>query len=102
MTDAPRGIGVSPGAAVGPVVQVRPPVRPPETEPAPADPAAEHQRVKDVFESVAQTLETWSEDHPDRAIQATGVPRYLDLVKNGVGHYLLNPAVAPAAKVVYE
>ncbi len=57
MTDAPRGIGVSPGAAVGTVIQVRPPVRPPETEPAPADPAAEHQRVKDVFESVAQTLE---------------------------------------------
>lgn len=58
MTDAPRGIGVSPGAAVGPVIQVRPPVRPPEKEQPPADPAAEHLRIKDVFESVAQTLET--------------------------------------------
>ncbi len=54
MSDAPRGIGVSPGAAVGPVIQVRPPVRPPENEPAAADPAAEHVRIKEVFESVAE------------------------------------------------
>jgi phosphotransferase system enzyme I (PtsI) len=57
MTDAPRGIGVSPGAAVGPVIQVRPAVRPPENEPPAADPAAEHVRIKAVFESVAVTLE---------------------------------------------
>ncbi|HON74899.1 MAG: phosphoenolpyruvate--protein phosphotransferase [Actinomycetales bacterium] len=63
MSDAPRGIGVSPGAAVGPVIQVRPPVRPPENEPAAADPAAEHVRIKEVFESVAVTLE-------ERAAQA--------------------------------
>ena len=31
-TETPRGIGVSPGAAVGPVVQVRGPVRPPDNE----------------------------------------------------------------------
>ncbi len=57
MTDVPRGIGVSPGAAVGPVVQVRPPVRPPEHEPATTDQASEHARIKGVFESVAATLE---------------------------------------------
>ena len=58
MTDErPRGIGVSPGAAVGPVVQVRPPARPPEHEPAPADPTTEHARIKGVFDSVAATLE---------------------------------------------
>ena len=56
-TENPRGIGVSPGAAVGPVVQVRAHVRPPENEPAPADPVAEHARIKEVFESVARTLE---------------------------------------------
>jgi len=56
-TETPRGIGVSPGAAVGPVVQVRGPVRPPDNEPAAADPAAEHVRIKEAFESVARTLE---------------------------------------------
>ena len=52
-----HGIGVSPGTAVGPVVQVRPPVRPPTDEPASADPAAAGQLVRRVLESVAVTLE---------------------------------------------
>jgi phosphoenolpyruvate-protein phosphotransferase (PTS system enzyme I) len=55
--DTRHGIGVSPGIAVGPVVQVRPPVRPPAQEPAPADPAAAGQLIRDVLESVAATLD---------------------------------------------
>jgi hypothetical protein len=52
--------------------------------------------------SVAQVLETWSEDHPDRALVARNIPRYADLVKNGVGAYLRDPSKAPANRVVYE
>jgi len=52
--------------------------------------------------SVHQTMETWSEDHPDRAVTARNVPRYPDLVKNGVGFYLNDPAKAQPARVVYE
>ena len=37
-TETRRGIGVSPGTAYGPVVQVAPPVRPPAGEPPAADP----------------------------------------------------------------
>jgi phosphoenolpyruvate-protein phosphotransferase (PTS system enzyme I) len=55
--DTRHGIGVSPGIAVGPVVQVRPPVRPPAQEPASADPAAAGQLVRGVLESVAATLD---------------------------------------------
>lgn len=55
--DTRHGIGVSPGTAVGPVVQVRPPVRPPADEAAPADPAGAGQLVRQVLESVAVTLE---------------------------------------------
>jgi phosphotransferase system enzyme I (PtsI) len=58
--DTRHGIGVSPGIAVGPVVQVRPPVRPPEKEPAPADPVASGQQIRQVLESVAATLEDLS------------------------------------------
>jgi phosphotransferase system enzyme I (PtsI) len=59
--DTRHGIGVSPGIAVGPVVQVRPPVRPPEKEPAPADPVAAGQEIRRVLESVAGTLDGLAE-----------------------------------------
>jgi hypothetical protein len=52
--------------------------------------------------SVAQVLDTWSEDHPDRAVRARDIPRYADLVAKGVGAYLRDPAAAPATRVVYE
>jgi phosphotransferase system enzyme I (PtsI) len=61
--DTRHGIGVSPGIAVGPVVQVSPPVRPPAQEPASADPAVSGQLVRQVLESVAVTLD-------DRATRA--------------------------------
>jgi predicted deacylase len=52
--------------------------------------------------SVAQVLDTWSGDHSDRAIIARNIPRYADLVKNGVGAYLRDPSKAPGSRVVYE
>jgi len=52
--------------------------------------------------SVAQTMETWSADHPDRAVVARGIPRYADLVKHSVGYYLRDPGLAAAGRVVYE
>ncbi len=55
--DTRHGIGVSPGTAVGPVVQVRPPIRPPADEAAPADAAESGQLVRRVLESVANTLD---------------------------------------------
>jgi len=61
--DTRHGIGVSPGIAVGPVVQVRPPVRPPDKEPAPADLVVAGEQIRQVLESVAGTLE-------DRAARA--------------------------------
>jgi phosphotransferase system enzyme I (PtsI) len=52
-----HGIGVSPGTAYGPVVQVAPPVRPPADEPAAADHEAALADIKAAFESVALSLE---------------------------------------------
>jgi predicted deacylase len=52
--------------------------------------------------SVAQTLETWSEDHPDRAVVAKGIPRYADLVKQGLGHFLLDPKQASQDRLRFE
>ena len=52
-----HGIGVSPGTAYGPVVQVAPPVRPPADEPAVDDQDAALADVKAAFEAVALSLE---------------------------------------------
>jgi len=52
--------------------------------------------------SIAQTLETWSEDHPDRAVNVRDIPRYADVVARGVGAYLRNPASVAASRVAYE
>jgi phosphotransferase system enzyme I (PtsI) len=64
-----HGIGVSPGTAFGPVVQVRPPVRPPADEPAPADAEAALTEVKAAFEAVAQDLEARAARADDTAQQ---------------------------------
>nr|WP_246211571.1 phosphoenolpyruvate--protein phosphotransferase [Phytoactinopolyspora alkaliphila] len=52
-----RGIGVSAGMAVGPVVRVTEPVRPPENEPAALDAQAASREVAAAFELVAAELE---------------------------------------------
>jgi hypothetical protein len=52
--------------------------------------------------SVAQVMETWSEDHPDKPIRALNVPRYREVIQRGVGYYLHDPSKAPAGRVVYE
>ena len=64
-----HGIGVSPGTAFGPVVQVQPPVRPPADEPAPDDPDAALVRVKAAFEAVALDLEARAATADDTAQQ---------------------------------
>ncbi len=52
--------------------------------------------------SVAQVMETWSEDHPDKAIEASGIPRYRDVIAHGVGYYLRDPSKVPVERVAYE
>jgi hypothetical protein len=50
--------------------------------------------------SIAQVAETWTEDHPARPFVVTAVPRYKEVIANGVGHYLKDPA--KASRVAYE
>ncbi len=68
-TQTRQGIGVSPGTAYGPVVQVAPPVRPPADEPAPADTDTALAEVKAAFESVAVALEGRARHADDTAQQ---------------------------------
>jgi hypothetical protein len=52
--------------------------------------------------TLLQVAETWSEDHPERRLVVTGVPKYKDVIEKTVGHYLHDPAKAAAGRVVFE
>lgn len=52
--------------------------------------------------AILQTIECWNMDHPDREILCDNVPRYAELIENGVGFYLKDPSKADPGKIVYE
>ena len=49
-----------------------------------------------------EIIRQFSKKIPERAIEIQNVPRYAELVKNGVGHYYHDPAKAPKASVYYD
>ena len=52
--------------------------------------------------TILQVVQTYSEMYPDKAITISQVPRYADLITNGVGYYFYNPDTASPEKVKYE
>jgi predicted deacylase len=59
--------------------------------------------AKRIGQHCSVTLEIFrqfSKRNPEKALVVRNVPRYADLVQNGVGHYLLNPADADRKNVV--
>jgi len=52
--------------------------------------------------SVLQTLETWTEMNPGRPIVCRNVPRYAEVIRNGIGHYLRNPSLADPKRLFFE
>jgi hypothetical protein len=52
--------------------------------------------------SVRQVMETWTESRADRPVVGTGIPRYSELVRNGVGHYLRDPRTASKGRLYVE
>jgi predicted deacylase len=52
--------------------------------------------------TILRILEIWSEDNPERAVVASGVPRYEDVVRDGTGAYLKDAKAADPARIVYE
>jgi hypothetical protein len=47
-------------------------------------------------------LELWSDENPDKAVIARGIPRYAEVIKTGTGFFLHNPAKAAPKKIYYE
>ena len=51
---------------------------------------------------VLELMRQFSRKFPERAIKVSNVPRYAEVVKNGVGHYLQNPEEADKDDVYYN
>jgi phosphotransferase system enzyme I (PtsI) len=101
-----HGIGVSPGAAAGPVVQVAPPVRPPAHEPAPADPEQATEQIRAALESVAVDLEARAavaDDTAQQILKATVlIARDKTLVKGAAKHLATGKGPATAITAAVE
>ncbi len=52
--------------------------------------------------SVLQTMESWTQDHPDRGLICSKVPRYSEVIAKGIGFYLHDPAAAASGRIFYE
>jgi len=52
--------------------------------------------------TILQILELWSEDHSEKGIRMTHVPRYAEVIANGIGYYLQDPSTAPLNKLIFE
>ena len=52
--------------------------------------------------TILHILELWSEDQPERGVRITEVPRYAEVIKNGIGYYLKDPSTAPTSKLTFE
>lgn len=57
-------------------------------------------RVGQHLSVTLEILRQYSKKTPDRAIKLGGVPRYAEVVKNGVGHYFHDPAAAKPDSIV--
>ena len=52
--------------------------------------------------TLLMTMEMWTEINPDRPLICRRVPRYDEVIANGTGHYLRDPAGAPSGRVIFE
>jgi hypothetical protein len=52
--------------------------------------------------TILQLLEIWTEDHQERGVVVSNVPRYTEVLEKGTGAFLHDPAKADPAKVRYE
>ncbi len=52
--------------------------------------------------TMLQISELWTSEHPDKGITIHNIPRYSEVIKNGVGKYLHNPSEAPPDQLEWE
>jgi predicted deacylase len=52
--------------------------------------------------AILQTFSVWTDDHPDKPVVMTGIPRYKDVIAQGTGAFLRDPSKADPKTVYFE
>ncbi|MEA1876597.1 MAG: succinylglutamate desuccinylase/aspartoacylase family protein [Bacteroidota bacterium] len=52
--------------------------------------------------TIMQTFESWNEFYPEKEIICRNVPRYKEVIENGIGFYLKDPGEAEPGKLAFE
>jgi len=52
--------------------------------------------------AVLQTMESWTEENPEKGLVCRNVPRYAEVIENGAGYYLHDPSKSRTKKIYYE
>jgi predicted deacylase len=52
--------------------------------------------------SILQIAELWTEEHPEKGLQMTNIPRYAEIIEKGTGSYLHDPSNADSGRIRYE
>ncbi len=52
--------------------------------------------------AILQTLDVWTQDHPDKPVMMKGIPKYAEVIAKGTGAFLHDPSKANPKSVYYE
>ena len=52
--------------------------------------------------AILQTMESWTDLNPDKPLACRNVPRYAEVIANGIGRYLHDPANSGSRRVVID
>ncbi|MCP4723833.1 MAG: succinylglutamate desuccinylase, partial [bacterium] len=52
--------------------------------------------------AIMQTMESWTELNPDKPLELINVPKYAEVIENGIGFYLKDPKEAESSKIIIE
>ena len=52
--------------------------------------------------TVLELAQSWSDLNMTKPIKISNVPRYGEIIENGIGHYFTNPASVPSTRLAYE
>ena len=52
--------------------------------------------------AILQTMESWTEDHTEKPLACLHVPRYAEVIENGIGTYLQDFRKVDSKRVVFE